>query len=76
MARTFLQWAVGPLSPGRVGAVLGFVAGVVLAHLGAWLAYGEVPNLFPMLGIPLGGGAGALIGFAIGRVAGRRVPPG
>ena len=70
-----LDRAVGPLTPGRVGAVLGFVGGVTCAMLAGWAAYGEMPNLYPMFAIPGGGGLGAIVGFAIGRLARRPARP-
>ena len=74
MARSFMDWAVGPLTPGRIGAVFGFVGGIVLAMVGGWIAYGEIGNLYPMFAIAVGGPLGALAGFVLGRLLARRRP--
>lgn len=65
MARSFLDWAVGPLRPGRVGAVFGFLAGIPLSFVLIWL----VPVPFPanLLALPIACVAGAFLGAWIGR---------
>lgn len=72
MARSFMDWAVGPLTPGRIGAVLGFVGGVLFLMLGRWALEGEIGNLYPMFAICVGGSVGTLLGWAVGRFVGRR----
>jgi hypothetical protein len=74
MARSFMDWAVGPLTPGRIGAVFGFVGGIALAMLGGWIVYGDISNLYPMFAIAVGGPVGAVVGFVLGRVLGRPRP--
>jgi integral membrane sensor domain MASE1 len=67
VARNLLDRLVGPLTPGRIGAVLGVVVAAAGTYLWAW-ATGGLGNLTGMLAIFFVGPIGAVLGFVVGRM--------
>jgi hypothetical protein len=65
-----LDAAVGPLTPGRLGAVFGFVAGFAATFVYAY-AVGKAGEQTGLAALLIGGPAGALLGFVTGRLVQR-----
>ena len=76
MVRSFMDWAVGPLASGRVGAVLGFVGGIVLLLVGRWIAgFPDDMSFNPLFAVYVVGPVCALVGSLLGRLLAPRRPP-